>query len=131
MKIAPGNRLSRFGRPAVAILVTVLLSCASNGEKSFIGGWTEIDGEKKIEISKDNVFDGFDYWVVFVDGDTTLQGPGKLAGKDKIQLNFVSISGPGAMGTLVESIRGEVSLVGDELILTMPDSGISRFRREK
>jgi hypothetical protein len=68
---------------------------------------------------------------VFVDGDTTLQGPCKLAGKDKIQLIFVSISGPGAMGTLVESIKGEASITGDELILKMPDEDISKFKREK
>lgn len=131
MKIAPKKLHNPSGLLAVTIILILLISCSSNNKHAIIGEWAEVNGDKRIEASKKNVFDGFDYWVVFVDGDTTFQGPCKLVGKDKIQLNFVSMSFPGGTGSLVEAVKGEATISEDELTLKMPDGDVSKFKRMK
>jgi len=122
---------SRRTAGAFAVLLVLVLwsACAQRQAFNLIGEWTGIDGDKRLEFSFSKELEI--NWVVFIDGDTTLQGPCKVAGKDKIKLNFISTSFPGGTGTLVETVEGEAAVSGCELTLTLAGGGTARFRRKR
>ena len=129
MKIALKKLHNPSGLLAVVIVVILLVSCSSNNEKTIIGEWAEIDGDRRIEFSFPKEL-GID-WIVFIDGDTTLQGRYTFVDKDRIELIFFSITAPGGTGTLVKAIGGQVTVSGDELTLVMPDGDVSKFKQVK
>ncbi|KAF5434455.1 hypothetical protein C5S36_05020, partial [Candidatus Methanophagaceae archaeon] len=107
-------------RLVFALIVTLLFSCSSNKVSTIAGEWSEIDGNREIKFFKNSRVSIGNY-------EELLQGRYEFVGKDRIELILLSISSPGAIGTLLKAIVAKVFISGDELTVTMPDGDISKY----
>jgi len=90
---------------------------SSKPQDAIIGKWLLIGGDETIEFFKDGT-------VSIVKGKDAMAGNYKFIDKDRLRLDlggFGAIAGPAVI---------RVSISGDELTLTDPAGGVSRYYRE-
>jgi hypothetical protein len=118
MAISQENSKRLLNWLAVVLTLSILVSCSSKPENAIVGKWSEIGGTETMEFFKDGT-------VSVVDKGMTMEGSYKFVEKDSIKLEL------GGLGALVGPIVAKVSIKGDELIFTLPDGDVLKYKRAK
>lgn len=102
----------------VVCFILLFVSCTSKPENVIVGKWHEIDGTETIEFFKDGT-------VSVVDMGMPMGGNYKFIDDTRLRLEL------GGLGALVGPVVVKVSVSRNELILTMPDGKVLKYRRAK
>lgn len=119
MIIVQRDLKERLNWLAIALTLSLLVSCSSEPEGAIVGKWSEIEGAEIMEFFDDGT-------VTVVGKGVPMDGVYKFVEKDRIELKV------GSLGAKRRTIVLAASISGDELTLTKPDGDVSRkYRRVK
>lgn len=104
-----------LGKVLVAVCL-VLASCTSTPEQALVGKWKLTSGEDTIEFFADGL-------VISVEQGGTTQGSYHFLDATQVQI------APGGLWGVAGPVVLQVWVVGDELILTLPQVGSKKYRR--
>ena len=118
MKTEQHDFTQLIGLIAFTFILTLLVSCSSKPEDAIIGKWSEIDGDRTMELFKDGT-------ITVADTPMNMAGKYTFVDRDRIKVEL------GGLGALAGPYVATVAISGDELTWTMPDGDVSKYRREK
>ena len=118
MKIEQRDFTKLIGLIAFTFILTLLASCSPKPEDAIVGKWSEIDGDRTMELFKDGT-------ITVADTPMNMAGKYSFVDKDRIKVEL------GGLGALAGPNVVTVAIAGDELTWTMPDGDVSKYTRAK
>jgi hypothetical protein len=122
MKIGQGVFMKLVGFMVIAFMLPLLVSCSPKPEGAIVGKWGIIDGSQKIEFFKDGTL-----MAAKKSGGMVIGGQYTFVEKNRIKLKLDGLDPRDEEALMVVT----VSISGQEMMLTMPDGHVSKYKREK